>query len=318
MAIRIRPLQHDLSFGAVITGATRSALKDSEVRREINAVFEDRGLIVFEDMEESSILQVELSAVFGELKDHPIPGVPRAIEDLAPGVIEVVSGPNHSAIVEIEGKQYASWLPWHFDHCYNNELNRAGVLRCVKSVEEGGMTGFADGIELYRLLSDDLREKIEGREILYTMHMGLGEMRFGLPPGFREIAQHPGLKATLDFAVGTPRSIHPAVWTRASGEKVLHISPWMAVGIVGHEDPAGEELLEAVCQDLIAKIRPYHHKWRPTDMLIWDNWRMLHSVTGHDSSATRCIHRTTIKGDYGLGRFENNDNGRYAVLEGTV
>jgi taurine dioxygenase len=318
MSIKVRQLQDDLPFGAAITGATLNTLKDAAVRREINRVFEDRGVIVFEDMEESSALQVELSRVFGELKDHPIPAVPRAIENLAPGVIEVVSGPGHSAIVEIDGKQYASWLPWHFDHCYNNELNRAGVLRCVKPVEQGGMTGFADGIELYRLLSDDLREKIEGREILYTMHMGLAEMRFGLQPGFREIIQHPGLKATLDFAIGTPRSIHPAVWTRASGEKVLHISPWMAVGIVDHEDAEGDELLEAVCQDLIAKIRPYHHKWRPTDMLIWDNWRMLHSVTGHDPNSIRCIHRTTIKGDYGLGRFENGEKGKYAALEMTV
>lgn len=318
MSIRIRPLRDEVPFGAAITGVTREALKDKEIRREINEVFETRGMIVFEDMQQSGTLQVELSGVFGELKDHPIPGVPRAIEDLAPGVIEITSGPNNSAIVEIEGKRYASWLPWHFDHCYNNELNRAGVLRCVKAVEDGGLTGFADGIELYRLLSPELRKQIEDKEILYTMHMGLGAMRFGVPHGFREVVQHPGLKATLDFAIGTPRAIHPAVWTRASGEKVLHVSPWMAVGIVGHENAEGEELLEAVCQDLIGKINPYFHKWRPTDMLIWDNWRMLHSVTGHDPTATRCMHRTTIRGDYGLGRFENDDKGKYAVLEMTV
>ena len=53
-------------------------------------------------------------------------------------------------------------------------------------------------------------------------------------------------------------------------------------------------------------------------MLIWDNWRMLHSVTGHDPGVTRCIHRTTIKGDYGLGRFESNAAGNYSVLEMTV
>lgn len=318
MSIKVRELRHDLPFGAAIIGATPSALKDPDVRREINDVFEKRGVIVFEDMEASGPLQVELSRVFGELKDHPIPAVPRAIEDLAPGVIEVVSGPNHSAIVEIEGTRYASWLPWHFDHCYNNELNRAGVLRCVKAVANGGLTGFADGIDLYRRLSPDLRARIEGKEILYTMHMGLDAMRFGVPRGFREIVQHPGLRGTLEFAKGTPRSIHPAVWTRATGEKVLHVSPWMAVGIVGHEDAQGDELLESVCQDLIAKIRPYHHQWRPSDMVIWDNWRMLHSVTGHDPALTRCIHRTTIKGDYGLGRFENDDKSRYTVLERTV
>ena len=53
-------------------------------------------------------------------------------------------------------------------------------------------------------------------------------------------------------------------------------------------------------------------------MLIWDNWRMLHRVTGCTPPHPRSIHRTTIKGDYGLGRFENDDQGRYRELERTV
>jgi taurine dioxygenase len=267
--IEVKPLRDDLPFGARISGVTKEVLKDEAVRQQINDVFEDRGMIAFEDVEPCSHLQVALSKVFGPLKDHPIPAVPRAIEDLAPGVIDV-------------------------------------------------MTGFADGADLYRRLSSKLRDQIEGCNIIYTMYMAFDVMRFGVPEGFREILQHPGLKGTLDHAKTAPRAIHPAVWTRKSGEKVLHLSPWMAVGIEGRESPEGDALLEAVCQEMIANIRPYHHKWRATDMLIWDNWRMLHSVTGHDPTETRCIHRTTIKGDYGLGRFENNDAGRYEVLEMTI
>jgi taurine dioxygenase len=316
--IEVTPLRDDLPFGARITGVTKGILEDLAVRRQLNEVFHERGMIVFEEVEPCSHLQVALSKVFGPLKDHPIPAVPRAIEDLAPGVIDVMSGPGYGAIVEIGGRQYASWLPWHFDHCYNNELNRAGVLRCVKPTAEGGLTGFADGIDLYRRLSPQLRAQIENASIIYTMDMGLADMRFGVPEGFREVVQHPGLKGTLEHAKTVPRSMHPAVWTRATGEKVLHISPWMACGIEGRENPEGDALLEGVCREMIANIRPYHHKWRATDMLIWDNWRMLHSVTGHDPTETRCIHRTTIKGDYGLGRFENSAQGRYEVLERTV
>jgi taurine dioxygenase len=39
-------------------------------------------------------------------------------------------------------------------------------------------------------------------------------------------------------------------------------------------------------------------------MVIWDNWRVLHAVSGMDPAHGRCMHRTTIKGDYGLGAFE--------------
>ena len=103
-----------------------------------------------------------------------------------------------------------------------------------------------------------------------------------------------------------PRAIHPAVWTRDSGEKVLHVSPWMAEGIEGDETPEGDPLLETVCQEILHKIKPYFHEWQPTDMLIWDNWRMLHPSAATIPMTARIMHRTTIKGDYGLGCFEGN------------
>ena len=40
-------------------------------------------------------------------------------------------------------------------------------------------------------------------------------------------------------------------------------------------------------------------------MVIWDNWRMLHAVEGNDPKYERQTQRTTIKGDYGLGYFED-------------
>ena len=103
-----------------------------------------------------------------------------------------------------------------------------------------------------------------------------------------------------------PRAIHPAVWTRRSGEKVLHVSPWMAKGIEGRDDAEADALLTEVCDEIVEAARglSYFHRWKPTDMVIWDNWRILHSVSGSAPESGRCMHRTTIAGDYGLGRFE--------------
>ena len=40
-------------------------------------------------------------------------------------------------------------------------------------------------------------------------------------------------------------------------------------------------------------------------LVIWDNWRMVHAVEGCDAKYERQTLRTTIKGDYGLGYFED-------------
>lgn len=314
--IVVTDLREDLSFGSRITGVTLEALQDSGIRQQIRDTFEERGLIVFEGLEPSQRLHVELSNVFGPLKDHPVPSVERVDQETMPGVIDMTHDLETSGIWEIDGREVSSWLPWHFDHCYNNELNRAGVLRAIDIPPEGGLTGFADGIELYQDLDPDLRAQIESLNVLYTLDMRYTEMRFGRPASFREIRPMQPHIDMLDYAHSLPRSVHPAVWVRASGEKVLHVSPWMAVGIEHHEDPAGDELLDAVCQEINRKARAYFHRWRPTDMLVWDNWRLLHCVGGHDPKIPRRMQRTTIRGDYGLGYFENGSAG-HKILEDT-
>lgn len=317
VSIELSPLRDDLNFGVCIRGVTFEALKHDTVRKQINDAFEDRGLILFEGVEPSSQMHVAVSEVFGPLKPHPVPTLTRVDEDTMPGVIDMnyVSGSGN--VIEIDGKRLAMWLPWHYDHCYNNELNRAGVLRAISVPPEGGLTGFADGVDLYHSLSPDLREKIEGRNIIYRLDTLYENMRFGVLENFRVI-ESKNAYATEAFGKSLPRAIHPAVWTRRDGRKVLHVSPWMAQGIEGMETPEGDALLEAVCQEINRKARPYVHKWKPNDMLIWDNWRQLHSVSGMDPQYSRRMQRTTIKGDYGLGVFEKNAKGHRILSETEV
>lgn len=300
----VKNLRDDLAFGARVEGLSVEALVDDAVRAQVNAVFEERGLIVFENVEPSGELQVALSEAYGPLKDHPVSAVPRIDPDMLPGIIDMYQPPYEGTTVEIEGRQLMSWLPWHFDHCYNDELNKAGVLRTLVIPDEGGLTGFADGIELYKAISAELREQIEGCNIIYSLDVSMTNVRY-TPKGFRLIKERASAGKIREQARQQPRAIHPAVWTRPTGEKVLHISPWMAEGIQRREDADGAALLAAVCEDMVAKLQPYYHRWSPTDMLIWDNRRMLHNATGTDPSVARRMQRTTIRGDYGLGCFES-------------
>lgn len=313
-----RPLRDDLDFGARVAGLALDDLADEALRAELNRLFEDRGVIVFEEVEPSARMHAALSNVFGPMKDHPSKAVPRVDADGMPGVIDMHARPDGHGIIVVEGKPLVSWLPWHFDHAYNDELNRAGVLRAIDIPPEGGLTGFSDGIALYKLLSPELRAAIEGRNVLYRMNVLMDEFRFGRPERFEVLSDKPGAQDVMEAARDTPRAVHPAVWTRASGEKVLHVSPWMAEGIEGMETSEGEALLQAVSREIfaLAKTQAYFHAWKPTDMLIWDNWRVLHAVSGHDPKYPRRMQRTTIKGDYGLGYFENGGKGS-KVLEMT-
>jgi taurine dioxygenase len=304
MSITVDEIRPDLGFGARVAGVTRDACIDDATRAELNSLFERYGLLVFTEVEPTPAMQVAISTVFGPLKDHPSQATPRAGGEL--GVIEIRHRPDEGGRVRLDGVELAQWLPWHFDHCYNDELNRAGVLRSVETPPDGGRTGFVDGIALYGAISPALRERIEGETVLYAMDVILDHLHYGRPAGLVEVEASPEAQAVMDEFATRPRALHPAVWTRPTGEKVLHVSPWMAQGLAGHEDADGDALLMEVCDEIFAVARDlcYFHRWSPTDMLIWDNWRVLHAVSGMDPAHGRCMHRTTIKGDYGLGAFE--------------
>ncbi len=310
--IKVRNLRDDLAFGSIVEGATFDTLADPEVRAELNAIFEDRGMIVFRGVESSDEMHLAISNVFGPLKDHPTKGTARVNDNAAIGVIDMHSKPRDLSngdlrgLVERNGKIITRFSPWHFDHCYNDELNRAGVLRCKLNSPEGGRTGFADGVGIYNDFDPALREKIEGLNVIYTLDTRLTRMRFGRT--FKTFGDPDGTFADTSKEAKTfPRALHPAVWTRRTGEKVMHIGPWMSVGLEHHEDAAGEALFEDACQEANrqANANSYWHDWEPTDMVIWDNWRMLHAVEGNDPKYERQTQRTTIKGDYGLGYFED-------------
>ena len=272
----------------------------------LNGLFEQHGLLLFEDVSQTDEMQLALSTVFGPLKEHPVAAIARVDGDRLPGVIEIRSRANAGGIVEVGGKQRTHWLPWHFDHCYNDELNRAGVMRSVERVEEGGLTGFVDGIALYALLPEDLCKRIEDREVIYLLDGQYDTMRFGRPADLKVIRPKPTPPGFEEQAKATPRAIHPAVWTRSDGARVLHVSPYMAQGFAGWESAEGDALLEEVCQTVnrLAGQCSYHHAWQGNEMVIWDNWRLLHAVSGNRPEDDRLMYRTTIKGDYGLGRFE--------------
>jgi taurine dioxygenase len=320
--VKIGNLGEDFGWGARVSGVNLGNLQDRELREELAQLLVQRGMIVFEDLEPSGELQVEISKVFGPLKDHPTKSTARADTDLAPGVIEIDYGGHHAAdvtdhgLVEVGGRKLISFLPWHFDHTYNDELNYAGVLRPVIIAPEMGRTGYADGIEIYERLPADLRARIEDKAVLYTLDVRLTQMPFGRY--FKTFGDLAHMAGNVEESKTFPRAIHPMVWTRPDGQKVAHYCGFSAVGLENHEDPEGNALLEEALQEMYKVITPYWHAWKLTDMLIWDNSRVLHSVEGCDPKYPRRVHRTTIRGDYGLGRFEHGKKIGEVLREGVA
>ena len=98
--------------------------------------------------------------------------------------------------------------------------------------------------------------------------------------------------------------LHPLVYEQAeTGRKVLNISPWFVLGIAGMAEAESDDLLQEITGYATDPRYAYWHRWQLGEMVLWDNWRMLHCAAGCAPDEIRWMERTTIAGDYGLGRL---------------
>jgi taurine dioxygenase len=287
----------------VVTGLAPAAVDLPDVRRALHDLWIDRGLVVFRGVAGGMDTQLRLSAIFGEPEIHPMMAgtdIKTEHKALAPIEYDRESG----NLYEKNGQLLGGYLPWHFDAAYVDRINHGGILRPEVLPTRGGETGFIDQIAAYELLPEPLRERIEDLSVLYAYQPDLTKPKFGeradrlvqMSDLFRKGMDHPSVQV---------RAIHPLVYRQAlTGRKVLHVSPWFAEGIEGMETPEGDALLREVIAHVLRPELAYFHRWEAGDMVLWDNWRMLHCACGVPPEERRIMRRTTIVGDYGLGRRE--------------
>jgi taurine dioxygenase len=300
MSYTITPLQEGLGFGRQVTGLVPSDIAAEAVRQDLRANWLQDGLLVFRGSEVTPEFQIALSRVFGKLEVHPIPELVTAG---TPELITLVSDQNKEGLFEVDGKPSIAFLPWHSDLVFTDRINHGGVLTAKKISTWGGETGFIDQVQAYDLLPDALKAEIDGLDIVYQLCVNPGYSRYGTKSKVRTIRtsdfeKSVGPRLEADY----PPVVHPIVSTQPdTGRKVLNISPFGALHILGRDDEAGHALLQRLVDHLVS-CPAYHHRWQPSEMLAWDNWRMAHSVSGAAPDEVRIMQRTTIMGDYGLGR----------------
>lgn len=297
----IAPLAPDLPFGATVSGLTRDALKDRDVRQALHALWIDKGVILFRGGEESREMQIALSRIFGPLEKHVFSETHAEGED---ELTKIKFYPDDGSYYDIDGEPRGSFLPWHSDLIYTHRINHGGILRPVQLPEAAGQTGFIDQIAAYQRLPQGLRDRIEGLHIVYEVEIDMSQCRFanrGKQVSLMRMAKTGFAIQSRKFTY--PRVIHPMVFVQEeTGRKVLNVSPAFALGIYEMGGWDGDELLREVIAIATDPAYAYYHDWRMGDMVLWDNWRTLHSFTGVPPDQTRVMERTTIAGDYALGR----------------
>ncbi len=297
--VEVAPLDPRLPFGATIRGLTREHLADERVRADLYDLFVQAGVIHFHG-EDSHEMQLEISKCIGEPEQFPYP---ETWVENHPELVEIKYYPDNGTCYRVDGEYLGGWVPWHTDLIYTDAINRGGVLRPKKLSQHGGRTGFLDQILAYERLPDDLRARIEDLHVVYSPDINLANSRFARCGSVEFVRGARSFNNIIRKVYQRPLVLHPLVYTqKETGRKVLNFSPGFAHGIYELGGPEGDVLLNEIAAYCTDEDYAYFHSWQPGDMVLWDNWRVLHCATGIPVDEERVMYRTTISGDYRLGQ----------------
>ena len=301
MAYTVEALSPDLAFGRRFTGLRHRDVESEGVREELRRLWVEDGLIVFTGSEVTPQFQTDLSEVFGPCVIHPVPEVRHPENDKLNRLVSNPKGDDED-VIEVNGIVGCGWVPWHKDIVFTPRLNHGGILRATRIASTGGETGYLDQIDAYARLSDEMKERIEDLEVVYQFTV-IDASPFYANEKVRYLHVGANMRSMYQHAAERfPPVVHPLVFTQPeTGRKALNYSPLFAQHVLGMDRAESDALLRGL-SEYLWDSPAYFHKWHPDEMVLWDNWRMLHCVTPGPYEEIRIVERTTIAGDYGFGR----------------
>ena len=177
-------------------------------------------------------------------------------------------------------------LSWHVDQIYRERPPTGSVFYAVEMPEDGPNTFWCDTQAAYEALPGEMQSELAGFRA--TCKYGLRE-NWGFQ---RDISDKEKLE---EMHRRTPAVTHPMVLTHpVSGRRSLYFDPRKTIGIEGLAPERSEALVRELFAHAIRSEFVYKHSWRPGDIVMWDNARLMHKRDDFDGSLPRLAKRTTL------------------------
>ena len=285
MALSIRQL-HPLFAGEVTGIDLARPLAPAEVAA-IEAGMDRYAVLVFPGQRIDDAQQIAFTRNFGAIENGAGGNITRPEEKRLPNEMNDVSNldRDHRPLARDDRRRYFNLgnRLWHSDSSYRAIPAKYSLLSGRRIATRGGNTEFADMRAAYDALDAETKAEIEGlvcEHSLFHSRSALGFSEF--TP--EEMAMFKPVRQALV-------RVHPV-----SGRKSLFLASH-AGAIVGWPVPEARAFLRDLVEQATQPAFVYAHKWRPFDLVMWDNRQTMHRVRRFDESEVRDMRRTTVAGD---------------------
>lgn len=249
---------------------TKEELLSGELSEEINALLEERCVLVYPQINFSDAEQVQFTNLLGG----------NALEIRGEEVFKV-------SLDKKVNQQVAEYLLgslyWHIDGTMNPIPIRASMLSAKVLAPEGGDTLFANTATSYEDLPEAQKAEIEGYRVQHSLW---ASALFHTPEP---------TDAQLDDWQSRGEAELPLVSTHKSGRKSLVLGN-TAAHVIGVDYRKSAQILHKLRNFATSEPYMYRHVWTVGDTVMWDNRTSLHRATPYDPDCGRMMHRTILKG----------------------
>jgi alpha-ketoglutarate-dependent taurine dioxygenase len=238
-------------FGADITGFDPKAPLDDATCKQLQHLFDTRGMLRFRGIDLSHAEQVIIGRMLIRKEGLADEGDP------IPEDTFYVSNRNLKSAAPFGRLQF------HADTMWAEKPFEVLSLYGAEVEQPSAPTTFVSGVNAYKSMPESLRQKIQGLEVLHTAGVvRRGDLKDVL---VTEVADPPSTVTKL--AMPHPRT----------GEMILYACEQMTKEIVGLSPEESEAILTEVFAHLYDPAGQVDHQWFQGDFVVWDNIAMQHA-----------------------------------------
>jgi taurine dioxygenase len=274
----VRPLTPKL--GAEIQGVNLSEGVADDVFRALYEAFLRYQVLLFPPQFLPPGRQVAFARQFGEVQIHVMN------QYHADGFPELYRLSNLDEHGNPNGKHPdRGTLAWHTDGSWSRVTGQATIIYGEVVSEHGGETHFCDMYGAYERLDDAWKARIANLRAVHNLD-------------FSRTRRHGEDPMTEAQRLAKPPVDHPVVRTHPeTGRKCLYLGDH-AEYIVGMNYDEGRALIEELNALAIHPDLTYEHRWRPDELIVWDNRCLMHRATSYDPFVDRrVVRRCTVLGE---------------------
>ena len=170
---------------------------------------------------------------------------------------------------------------WHTDSSFKYRPGLCSLLYSRTVAPLGGHTEFADQRAAYDALPDAMKKKLEG--LIAEHSIGTSRRR----SGFTDFTAEEGkrLPPVPQVLVRTiPDSGRPSLYVASHAGRIF-----------GMPEAEGRALIDELIAHATQRQFVHTHRWRPNDLVMWDNRCTMHRGTDYDDLRwVRDMQRTTV------------------------